>query len=135
MKSAERWAASASVTALGATLAVTVDGSPDSRVLLTALALTTAVATWRTLVYSFPLRYLRLHAAWEDFDFPIAEHLNFSDFVTISLTVSAAGAFTAVTPRMRPGLNMVRTHSVLTFVFNAAILVLLVSLTASLGTS
>lgn len=134
MKSAESWAISASGAALAVALAVTVYGSTDTRVILTPLALITAAASWATVVYSFALRYFRLDSAGESFDFDIHEDPKFTDFVSMALTISAAGAQSAATPRSRAGLTVVRTHIVLAYVFNAIILALLVSLVAGLGT-
>jgi uncharacterized membrane protein len=121
------WAVSAaSVSLVAAVLAVLSGGS--SGVWLPALVLLTTAVSWVTVVYAFALRYLRLDAAGERISFEIEEEPVFIDFVSMSVMVSSVGAMSAGTPRTRAGLNVVRTHTFLSFAFNTLVVAMIVSL-------
>ena len=113
-------------------IAAAVYGAGDGGPVLTVVALLTAASAWATVVYAFGLRYLRLHAAGESFAFDIGDEPEFGDFLAMALMISAAGVLTAAAPRTRAGLRAVRTHTVITFVFNAIVVAMTVSLLAGL---
>lgn len=132
------WAVSVAIAALAGAIAAALLGTQDGGILLIFLALLTALVAWCTVVYSFALRYFRLHSGGETFGFEIAKEPVFSDFITLSMMISAAGALSAATPTTRAAMNAVRSHTVIAFVFNALVIAMAVSLlsgfVAAMGT-
>lgn len=122
------WAVSVAIAALAGAIAAALLGTQDGGILLIFLALLTALVAWLTVVYSFALRYFRLHSGGETFGFEIAEAPVFTDFITLSMMISAAGALSAATPTTRAAMNAVRSHTVIAFVFNALVIAMAVSL-------
>lgn len=121
---------SLSAAALTLIIAVTaiLVGVRNGGLLLPFLVLATAASSWATMLYSFALRYFRLHAGGERFDFDIEEEPVFGDFLAMSTMVSSIGAMSAGTPRTRAGLSAVRTHTWIAFLFNALVVAMTVSI-------
>ena len=134
-RSTESWAISAAVAALMGAVAAAVFGAEAGGAILTLLVLLTAVSAWATVVYAFALRYLRLHAAGEEFVFEVDGTPGFSDFLSLALMISAAGSLAPASPRTRAGLRAVRTHTVIGFAFNALVIAVTVSLISGLITT
>lgn len=130
--STESWAISAAGAALMGAIAAAVFGAGEGGAILTAAALVTAAAAWMTVAYAFGLRYFRLHHGGDHFEFGIREAPQYSDFITMAVMISAAGAFAASAPATRTGLATVRTHTVVAFVFNALVVAMTVSLFSGL---
>lgn len=128
----EHWALTAAASALIVSIAATAVGATKSGLWLTILVLITAASAWATMVYAFALRYFRLHAGGERIEFDIEEAPIFIDFVSMSVMVSAVGALSAGTPRTRASLGAVRTHTYISFAFNALVVAMTVSLVSSL---
>lgn len=128
----EQWALTAATSALVVSIAATVVGARQSGLWLTLLVLITAASAWATMVYACALRYFRLHAGGERIEFDIDETPIFIDFVSMSVMVSAVGALSAGTPRTRAALGAVRTHTYISFAFNALVVAMTVSLVSSL---
>lgn len=136
------WAMTAAVTALIVAIAAVVIGAAHHTYWLPLLVLLTAGSSWATMVYAFALRYFRLHAGGERFEFLIdeiqgadgvpARDPGFIDFVSMSVMVSSVGALSAGEPRTRAGLAAVRTHTFIAFAFNALVVAMTVSLVTSL---
>ncbi len=125
-------AGSMSLSAAGLTLVLAIAailvGGSGRGLLLAALVLATAATSWATMLYSFALRYFRLHAAGERITFDIDEAPDFTDFISMSTMVSSVGAMSAGTPRTRAGLRAVRTHTWIAFMFNALVVAMTVSI-------
>lgn len=129
-------AGSMSLSAAALTLIIAITailiGVREGGLLLPLLVLATASSSWATMLYSFALRYFRLHSAGERFEFDIDEDPRFADFLSMSTMVSSIGAMSAGTPRTRAGLRAVRTHTWIAFLFNALVVAMTVSLIGSL---
>lgn len=125
-------AVSVALVAMAAAVGTTMLGVDRTGTWRVALVLLTVAASWVGLVYTFALRYLRLDAARERFDFDIDEEPIFSDFVSMSVLLTAVGALSGGKPRTRAGLSAVRTHTVFAFVFNTVIVAMTVSLAVGL---
>lgn len=132
LKTAEDWAMSAALTALLVSGAAAILGARDGGLWLPLLVLLTVATAWVTVVYAFGLRYLRLHAAGEIIEFDIAEQPIFSDFLSMAVMVSAVAATSAGVPRTRPALTAMRTHTFISFAFNALVVAMAVSLITTL---
>ena len=122
---------SAASTALALALGLALVGREHAGLLLLPLTVLTVAASWAAMVYSYALRYLRLYAGGERITFDIDAEPEFTDFVTMSVTLSAASALSAGTPRTRPALRAVRSHALFAFVFNAFIVAMAASLVVS----
>lgn len=107
-------------------------GVRSGGLVLPLLVLATAASSWATMVYAFALQYFRLHSGGERFEFDIDEAPIFTDFVSMSVMVSSVGALSAGTPKTRAGLNAVRTHTYIAFIFNALVVAMTVSILGSL---
>ena len=132
MTSTEGWAVSVAFAALAAAVAAAILGGTREGALLATLAVLTAAASWITVVYSFALRYLRLHASGDLFRFDIDDEPEFSDFLAAAVMISSAGAIAAAVPTTRAGLRAVRAHTVIAFGFNALVIAVAVSLISGL---
>lgn len=86
-------------------------------------------------MYTYALRYLRLHSAGETFRFEFDDAPGFTDFLSFTLMLSSAGSHSAAVPITRPGLRAIRSHTVIAFVFNALIIAMTVSLITNLVAS
>lgn len=128
LKSAEDWGMSAAFIALFVSVAAAVIGAREGGVWLPLIVLVTVAASWATVVYAFGLRYFRMHSAGETITFDIAEEPIFADFLSMAVMVSSVGAMSAGTPRTRLGLTAVRTHTFISFAFNALVVAMAVSL-------
>lgn len=124
-----QWAVGAVALALVFGIVAAVIGAQSGGMLLPILVALTAASSWATMVYAFALRYFRLHAAGEKFVFEIAEEPRFGDFVSLSVGMSTAGLSVA-SARGREGLAVMRTHSIITFVFNIVVVAMLVAILA-----
>lgn len=122
---------SAATTALVLALGLAMVGREQMGLMLLPLTVLTVAASWAAMVYSYALRYLRLHAGGERITFDIDEAPEFTDFVAMSVTISAASALSAGTPRTRSALRAVRSHALFAFVFNAFIVAMAASLVVS----
>lgn len=132
----ETWSAVAAVTAFIGALSASIYGASDNMVSLTVVALVMAATAWTTVVYTYALYYLRLHYSGEEFQFPFpAPSPSFTDFLTFSLMVSSAGSHAAGTPTTRTGVKVLRSHTVIAFVFNALVIAVTVSLITNVVTS
>lgn len=69
-----------------------------------------------------------MHVAGETITFDIDEDPTFVDFLSMAVMVSSVGAMSAGTPRTRLGLSAVRTHTFISFAFNAIVVAMAVSL-------
>lgn len=132
MRTAEEWSMSAAFIALFVSGAAAILGAREGGLWLPLLVLLTVATAWATVVYAFALRYLRLHAAGERIAFDIDEDPAFSEFLSMAVMVSSVGAMSAGTPRTRAGLTAVRTHTFISFAFNALVVAMAVSLITSL---
>lgn len=117
---------SAALFALAAAVGTAIVGVDEPWSL--GLVLLTVASSWAAMVYSLALRYLRLDAAGETFRFEIVPSPGFTDFLTMSVMVSAVGSMTPGTPQTRAAMAAVRTHTLYAFVFNAFIVAMTVSL-------
>lgn len=133
--SSEGWATSAALLAFLGSIAASVYGASGGVVAVTAVALSMAATAWATGVYTYALRYFRLHSAGETFKFEFDDDPEFADFLSFALMVSSAGSHSAAVPTTRPGVHAMRSHTVITFVFNALIIAMTVSLITNLVTS
>ncbi|QAB17957.1 DUF1345 domain-containing protein [Leucobacter muris] len=132
LKTAEDWSMTAALVALLVSLVAAAVGVRQGGMWLPLLVLLTVGTAWATVVYAFALRYFRLHAAGETIHFDIVESPGFGDFVSMAVMVSSVGAMSAGTPRTRAGLGTVRTHTFISFAFNALVVAMAVSLISSL---
>lgn len=132
MTSAEGWALSVALAALAAAVIAAVLSGSQQGALLAVLAVLTAAVAWITVVYSFALRYLRLHAAGDPFRFDVHGEPDFSVFLASAVMISSAGAISGATPTTKAGLRAVRTHTVIAFAFNALVIAVTVSLISGL---
>jgi len=132
--SAESIAMSAAAAALAVALAASVlgVGGEGSSAWLALLVVATAATAWALVAYSFALRYFRQHAAGDRFTFDFEEEPQFTDFLSMAVMISAAGAMSGGTPRSRSGLAVVRAHTLIAFVFNALVVAATVSLLVGL---
>ncbi len=89
-------------------------------------------AAWMSIVITFALRYLRLHAAGQSLKFDITEEPQFADFVSMAVMISSVGAMTAATPLTSASLAAVRTHTIVSFFFNAFVIAMVISLMTGL---
>lgn len=128
LRSAEDWGMSAAFIALLVSVAAAIIGAREGGIWLPIIVLVTVAASWTTVVYAFGLRYFRLHSAGEIISFDIDEDPAFGDFLSMAVMVSSVGAMSAGTPRTRAGLNTVRTHTFISFAFNALVVAMAVSL-------
>ncbi|QZY51978.1 DUF1345 domain-containing protein [Leucobacter tenebrionis] len=135
LKTAEDWGMTAALVALMVSVVAAVFGAREGGDWMPALVLITVGASWATVVYAFALRYFRLHAAGETIEFRIVERPDFTDFVSMAVMVSSVGAMAAGEPRTRAGLAAVRTHTFISFAFNALVVAMAVSLISSLITA
>lgn len=126
--SPEGWAVTAVLIAFVGSLAASIYGLRGGGVALTVAALLMAATAWAMVVYTYALRYFRIHCAGGLFTFDFDDEPVFGDFLTMSLTVSAAGAHVVATPTSRIGVNAMRSHTVIAFVFNALVIAVTVSL-------
>lgn len=133
------WAATAAITALIVSIAAAVTSAQHGGVWLPVLALATAATSWATMVYAFALRYFRLNAGGEAITFDLDPQLEgkprFIDFVSMSVMISSVGALSAGQPRTRASLAAVRTHTFISFGFNALVVAMTVSLVTTLITA
>lgn len=131
-------AGSIALSMAGVTLAVAITailvGSQQGS-WLPLLVLGTAAVSWATMVYAFTLQYFRLHCGGERITFDIDEEPVFNDFLSMSVMVSSVGAMSAGTPRTRASLNAVRRHTWVSFLFNALVVAMTVSILGSLISS
>lgn len=97
--STESWAISAAGAALLGAIAAVIFGATDGGAVLTPFALLTAAAAWVTVVYAFGLRYFRMHSAGERFGFDFDDEPRFTDFISMAIMISSAGALSAASPR------------------------------------
>ncbi len=132
--SAESLAMSAAAAALAVALTAAILGVRDgqSAVWLALLVVLTAASAWATVAYAFALRYFRQHSAGDQFAFDFEEEPQFTDFLSMAVMISAAGAMPGGTPRSRSGLAVVRAHTIIAFVFNALVVATTVSLIVGL---
>ena len=96
------------------------------------LALVVVGAAWMSIVITFALRYLRLHAAGQTLKFDIDEEPRFVDFTSMAVMISSVGAMTAATPKTSASLAAVRTHTIVSFFFNAFVIAMVISLLTGL---
>ena len=124
------WALASAVTslAIAAGATVLIDGAWWT----VPLVLTTVGAAWMSIVITFALRYLRLHAIGQTMRFDITEEPRFVDFVSMAVMISSVGAMTAATPQTSAGLSAVRIHTVVSFFFNAFVIAMVISLLTGL---
>lgn len=127
LKSAEEWGMSAAFLALFVSVLASIMGAREQGLWLPIIVLITVATSWATVVYAFGLRYFRLHAAGETITFDIDEPPTFTDFLSMAVMVSSVGAMSAGTPRTRAGLTTVRTHTFISFGFNALAVAMAVS--------
>lgn len=132
LKSAEDWGMSAAFIALFVSVAAAIIGAREGGIWLSLIVLVTVAAAWATVAYAFALRYFRLDAAGEKITFDIDEQPTFTDYLSMAIMVSSVGAMSAGTPRTRSGLNTVRTHTFISFAFNAIVVAMAVSLITGL---
>ncbi|MHA3682745.1 DUF1345 domain-containing protein [Leucobacter sp. HY1910] len=126
------WALSAAGASLVVAVVATMLGNSSNMLWLAALVIITVGSSWASMVIAFALRYLRLHAAGETLEFDITEEPVFTDFVSMAVMISSVGAMTAATPRTSAALAAVRTHTIVSFAFNAFVIAMVISLMTGL---
>lgn len=132
LKTAEDWAMTSAVVALLVSGAAAILGAREGGIVLPLLVLLTVATAWATVVYAFALRYLRLHHAGETIEFDIVETPGFQEFLSMAVMVSSVAAMSAGTPKTRASLTTVRTHTYISFAFNALVVAMAVSLITTL---
>ncbi|GAB3621223.1 hypothetical protein GCM10027417_24840 [Glutamicibacter endophyticus] len=125
---AQAWSLSLALVSLVVAIGLVLTPWDSPSALVPALVIVTAAASWVSVGYTFALQYFRLNAAGEHIDFDIREAPDFGDFLSMALMVSAAGAYNGGTPRTRQGLRTIRTHTYVAFLFNTAVLAMIISL-------
>ncbi|WP_051297682.1 DUF1345 domain-containing protein [Brevibacterium album] len=125
--SAENVTLAASVVSAALVLAIAQSGRLGEEPGLVLLGFGAAAGSWAVMVYSFALRYLRLHAAGARMDFPVPGEPRFGDYLTLSVFVSTLIGGHA-SPRTRTVWTVMRTHVLLAFAFNTVIVAMTVSL-------
>lgn len=125
-------ALSAAALAIAVAIASILIGSSTRSAWLPFLVLATAATSWATMVYAYALKYFRLHASGERISFDIDEEPEFQDFLSMSIMVSSVGAMSAGTPKTRKGLSAIRSHTWISFIFNAIVVAMTVSILSSL---
>lgn len=128
LRTSEEWAMFAAGTAMAVAVVASIIGAREGGLWLPLFVLVTVVTSWATVVYAFALRYLRLHCGGETISFDIEESPGFTDFVSMSVMVSSMGAISGGSPRTRAGLTVVRKHTFISFIFNALVVAMVVSL-------
>ncbi|MGF3054284.1 DUF1345 domain-containing protein [Microbacterium sp. YY-03] len=124
------WALASAVTSLAVAAGATV--LIDGAWWTVPLVLVTVGAAWMSIVITFALRYLRLHAAGQTLKFDIDEEPRFVDFTSMAVMISSVGAMTAATPKTSASLAAVRTHTIVSFFFNAFVIAMVISLLTGL---
>jgi uncharacterized membrane protein len=119
----------ASLTGFGAALAVIAnkDGGQDGNEvgsLVTGLGVVVVICAWLLL----HVGYARFYAQWTDLRFPGTPEPQLVDFLYFSFTVGVSFASSDVEVRSRPLRWSVMVHSVVSFLYNAAVLAVAVGI-------
>lgn len=115
----------ASVTGLGAALAVIANkDSGEVGTVVTGLGVVVVICAWLLL----HVGYARFYAQWTDLRFPGTPEPQLADFLYFSFTVGVSFAANDVEVRSRPLRWSVMVHSVVSFLYNAAVLAVAVGI-------
>jgi uncharacterized membrane protein len=111
----------------------TFDGSDDVRSIVRGFAVVTVLLSWAILHLSYAERYARLHLNAEEspFSFPETPAPTLLEFVYFSFTVGTTFATSDVEVRTTRVRGIVLCHGLLTFVYNTAIISMVVGLLTS----
>lgn len=137
------WALQGSLVAVGAVLVVSVRPPAEQSDALKILAVLCVVSSWLLVMVSQALAYARLgaeaRAGETDVENPLefrgTPAADFSDYLTLAATVSSSLAPQGVEITGRQARSVVRTHTVLAFIFNSVVLAVLVSMLITSTTS
>lgn len=130
------WGLQGSLVAIVAVLVVSVRPPSEQSDGLKLLAVCCVVSSWLLVMVSQALAYARLgaeaRAGEADVENPLTFRgtpaANFSDYLTLAATVSSSLAPQGVEISGRQARSVVRTHTVLAFIFNSVVLAVLVSM-------
>lgn len=137
------WSMQGSLVAVGAVLVVSVRPPSEQSDALKILAVCCVVSSWLLVMVSQALAYARLVARARvgeaDVENPLefrgTPAADFSDYLTLAATVSSSLAPQGVEVSGRQARSVVRTHTVLAFIFNSVVLAVLVSMLITSATS
>lgn len=137
------WALQGSLVAIVAVLVVSVRPPSEQSDALKILAVCCVISSWLLVMVSQALAYARLgaraRAGETDVESPLTFRgtpaADFSDYLTLAATVSSALAPQGVEVSGRQARSVVRTHTVLAFIFNSVVLAVLVSMLITSATS
>lgn len=122
------WTVAGAVVAAFLTVGLARTEMFRSEPLFILLGMATVAASWFAMVYSYALRYLRLHSGGERIDFDQLEPPVFGDYLTMAFMMSTMASTLGARIRTRTGWRAAREHTVLAFVFNTVIVAMTVSL-------
>lgn len=128
MTGAANWSVSAAVVAVVLTVAIATSDTMGDDPRYIILGFATVAVSWLMMVYTYALRYMRLHASGERIDFEVEEELEFGEYLTMAVQISTMAATMGASIRSRAVWRAVREHTLLGFVFNTVIVAMTVSL-------